>query len=46
MTCSGSNGAGSLRFIQTGTNFKNDARIEDLADIYDMWPLRKRFSDE
>ncbi|EJC97967.1 uncharacterized protein FOMMEDRAFT_162310 [Fomitiporia mediterranea MF3/22] len=45
ITCSGGESTGSLRVIRNGANFNEDARIEGIANITGMWPIRRQYDD-
>ena len=43
ITCSGSHNTGSLRIIRTEADFKEQARLEGLPGITDIWPVKTSF---
>ncbi|KAI0766387.1 CPSF A subunit region-domain-containing protein [Trametes elegans] len=46
ITSSGSRNTGSLRVIRTEADFQEQARLDGLSGITDMWPLRQHFNDQ
>ncbi|KAI0826862.1 CPSF A subunit region-domain-containing protein [Trametes gibbosa] len=45
ITASGARNTGSLRIIRTEADFQEQARLDGLAGVTDMWPVRPRFDD-
>ncbi|OSD07132.1 hypothetical protein PYCCODRAFT_1449240 [Trametes coccinea BRFM310] len=45
ITASGGRNTGSLRAIRTEADFQEQARLEGLSSITDIWPIRPRFED-
>ncbi|KAI0335819.1 hypothetical protein GY45DRAFT_705258 [Cubamyces sp. BRFM 1775] len=45
ITCSGARNTGSLRVIRTEADFQEQARLDGLSGITDIWPIRPRFEE-
>ncbi|KAI0372253.1 hypothetical protein BV20DRAFT_991870 [Pilatotrama ljubarskyi] len=46
ITSSGGRNMGSLRVIRTEADFQEQARLDGLLGITDIWPVRARFEDQ
>ncbi|KAI0647974.1 CPSF A subunit region-domain-containing protein [Trametes meyenii] len=45
ITASGGRNTGSLRVIRTEADFQEQARLDGLSGITDLWPVRPRYED-
>lgn len=45
VTCSGARNTGSLRVIRTEANYQELARLDGLAGITDIWPIKSNSGD-